>query len=58
MQVNLGHGYVAEWNGGHYINYFDAAGRNYDCISFSWEKNKPTFKDAWDAFYSHEYEMV
>ena len=57
MIVNLGHGYAAVWNGGHYVNYYDAEGNAYDTVSFAWEKNKPSFMDAWNAFYSAEMEM-
>jgi hypothetical protein len=57
MIINLGHGYTAVWNGGHYVNYFDNSGRNYDCVSFAWQKDKPTFMDAWSAFFQHESDM-
>ena len=57
MRINLGHGYTAIWNGGHYVNYFDPQGIEYTCITFGWEKDKPSFMDAWNAFYSAEMEM-
>ena len=58
MKIHLGHGYTAVWNGGHYVNYYDDNGYNYHCVSFAWEKNNPTFMDAWNAFYRAETEMV
>jgi len=60
MLITLDENHWASWNGGHYINYYRSEGGhhrrvgNYDCISFAWEKNKPTFMDAWNAFISHE----
>lgn len=55
MLIDLGHGYTATWKrGSHTINYFDEGGYNYDCITFAWEKDKPTQLDAWNAFYQHE----
>lgn len=57
MLITLGPDRWAEWNGGHYMNYYQGK-RNYDCISFAWEKDKPTFMDAWNAFISHELEGV
>lgn len=58
MIVNLGHGYVARWNRGHTINFYDESGREYDCCTFAWDKDNPTFMDAWSAFYSYENERV
>ena len=57
MRINLGHGYTATWNhGSHYVNYFDNEGVNYDCVSFDWVEDRPSFMDAWKAFYRKEFE--
>ena len=50
MIIQMENDYVAHWDGGHYINFHDESGYNYDCISFMWEKNKPTQLDALQAF--------
>jgi hypothetical protein len=50
MIIQLTNGHTAKWNGGHYINFFDENDYNYDCISFMWEKNKPTQLDALEAY--------
>ena len=55
MRINLGHGFTATWeHGSHYVNFNDGE-RDYDCVSFHWEKNTPSFMDAWKAFYHKEF---
>jgi hypothetical protein len=59
MIITLGQGYTAEWErGSHTINYFDNNGANYDCITFSWEKDRPNQMDAWNAFYTRETDYI
>ena len=50
MIIQLDSGYTARWNGGHYINFFDENGVEFDCMSFGWEKNKPTQQEALACF--------
>ena len=45
MIVYLENGITAKWHGGHYVNLYEC-GENIDCISFAWEKDKPTQLDA------------
>lgn len=53
MIINLGNGYTATWaHGSHYVNVMNKRNEWCDCISFSWEKNYPTFADAWSAFFT------
>lgn len=55
MIINLGHGYRAEWvRGSHYVNLFDSEDTNYDCVSFCWDKDRPTQLDALSAFRNYE----
>lgn len=53
MIIQLANGHTARWYGGHYINFFDEYDYNYDCISFMWEKNKPTQLDALGVFITY-----
>jgi len=48
MIVYLENGITAKWHGGHYVNLYEC-GENIDCISFAWEKNKPTQLDALES---------
>jgi hypothetical protein len=50
MIIKLPYGYIARWNGGHYINFYTPKGVCYNCISFCWEKNNPTQLDALQAY--------
>ena len=49
--------YRMEWNGGHYINLFYRDNNfdriSFDRISFSWEKDRPSQRDALDVIISH-----
>lgn len=53
MIIQLENNHTAHWNGGHYINFHNESGHNYDCISFMWEKNKPTQLDALGVFLTY-----
>ena len=44
--------YRMEWNGGHYVNLF-YRNQNFDCISFDWDKDKPSQQMALDAACSY-----
>jgi hypothetical protein len=57
VKISLGHGYHAVWSGGHYVHFYDANGIGYDLCSFAWEKDYPTFMDAWNAFCNYEMEQ-
>lgn len=44
--------YRMEWNGGHYVNVF-YRDNEFDCFTFSWDKDHPSQRDAFDAIISH-----
>ena len=50
MIIQLDSGCTAKWNGGHYINFFDENGVEFDCMSFGWEKNKISQIEALEAY--------
>ena len=50
MIIQLTDGHTAKWNGGHYINFFDENGVEFDCMSFGWEKNKISQIEALEAY--------
>jgi hypothetical protein len=50
MIIQLTDGHTARWNGGHYINFFDENGVEFDCMSFGWEKNKISQVEALEAY--------
>lgn len=54
MKINLGHGHVAVWNGSHTVNYYDGEGQNYDCITFGFDKDRPTQLEALSAILRRE----
>lgn len=56
MRINIGHGHAAIWNGGHYINEFDARNRVVNVFSFAWEQDKVSQLQALQAFLDYESE--